>query len=309
MSRLRSCITWFFRPRVRGAFWVLAIVIATVAGVMARERILRLADRWEGSTPLLDRSQGTLFIVGGGALPASLKREFLELAGGNEARLVVIPGAAVSAERMDDYTEDWQGLGAHSVKILHADSRSLADDPQLSLMLEEATGVWLGGGQQTWFSAWYRGTIVETRLKNLLARGGVIGGTSAGASAMSEVMMAGGRNDPITGKGLNLFPEAVIDQHCLKRNRVARLMKLTDQHPNLIGFGIDEATALIVERSRGRLSVSGNSYVFAYVPETSLGEPRIEILKAGDQTSLADLRNPEAAILPGWVGDSILYGE
>ncbi len=309
MSLLHRFVAWCSRPQVRGTFWLLAMILATFAGVMARERILRLADRWEGSTPLLDRSQGTLFIVGGGALPANLKREFLDLAGGNEARLVIIPGAAISADRMEDYAADWRGLSAHSVALLHADSRTLADDPQLSQMLEDATGVWLGGGQQTWFSAWYRGTIVETRLNHLLARGGVIGGTSAGASAMSAVMMAGGRSEPIVGKGLNLFPEAIIDQHCLRRNRVARLMKLTDQHPTLIGFGIDEATALVVERSRGRLSVSGNSYVLAYVPQTALGESRIEILKAGDQTSLADLRNPEAAIVPGWVSDSILSGE
>lgn len=309
MLLLRRTLAWCFQPRVRGAFWILAIAFTTVAGVIGRERILRLADRWENTTPIFDRSQGTLFIVGGGSLPGALKREFLDLAGGNEARLVVIPGAAVSAERMADYTDDWQGIGAQSVVVLHAESRSQADDPEYSRMLDEATGVWLGGGQQTWFSAWYRGTIVEQRLKNLLARGGVIGGTSAGASAMSTVMMAGGRGEPIAGKGLDLFPEAVIDQHFLKRNRIARLMKLTDQYPTLIGFGIDEGTALVVERSRGRLSVSGPSYVVAYIPQTTLGEPRLEILKAGDQTSLADLRTPDVAIVPGWVTETILTGE
>lgn len=301
--------SWLRRPRVRGAFWVTALLAATFAGVFARERILQLADRWDGVQPVMDRSAGTLFIAGGGQLSVNLKREFLQLAGDDQAQIVVIPGCSVPPSGLQEYIDDWRLLGAPSVSVLHAESRTLADEPAFSTALESATGVWLSGGAQTWFSAWYRGTKVEQRLNEVLQRGGVIGGTSAGASAMSQVMMAGGRGEPVCGKGLALFPEAIIDQHFLKRNRVTRMMKLLDQYPDLIGFGVDEGTALIVERARGRLIVRGNSYVMAYVPKTTIGEPRLEVLKPGDHTTLTDLRNPEAAIMPGWIVESILSGE
>lgn len=304
MPLLRGMLSWVRRPIVRAGFWSTIFVTALVAGVVARERIMRLVDRWDSAQPVRDRSAGTLFIVGGGPLSPSLKREFLELAGGENARLVIIPGAAISEQRRHEYLEDWKHLGVQSVHVLHAESRREADDPEFSSVLDQATGVWLGGGLQTWFSAWYRQTKVEDRLHGVLARGGVIGGTSAGASAMSAVMMAGGRGEPIEGRGLGLFPEAVIDQHCLRRNRVARMMKMLDGHPDLIGLGIDESTAVIVERSRMRLTVSGASYVVAYVPRTTNGESRLEILNPGDQVTLADLRTPEGAIMPGWIADS-----
>lgn len=301
--------SWLRRPRVRVALWVTVSLVATFAGVFARERILQLANRWDGPQPVMDRSAGTLFIAGGGRLSENLKREFLQLAGDDHAHIVVIPGCSVPPSGLQEYIDDWKLLGAPSVSVLHAESRTLAEEPEFSTALDSATGVWLSGGAQTWFSAWYRGTKVEQRLNAVLRRGGVIGGTSAGASAMSQVMMAGGRGDPVCGKGLALFPEAIIDQHFLKRNRVARMMKLLDQHPELIGLGVDEGTALIVERARGRLLVRGDSYVMAYVPKTTIGEPRLEVLKPGDQTTLTDLRNPEAAIMPGWLADSILSGE
>lgn len=301
--------SWLRRPQVRGVFWITAALVAVVAGVFARERIHRLANRWDAPQPVMDRSAGTLFIAGGGRLSENLKREFLQLAGGERARIVVIPGCSVPASGIQEYIDDWKLLGAPDVSVLHAESRSLPEDPAFSEVLETATGVWLSGGTQSWFTAWYRGTKVETRLHGVLRRGGVIGGTSAGASAMSEIMMAGGRGEPVVGKGLALFPEAIVDQHFLKRNRVARMMKLLDQHPDRIGLGVDEGTALIVELARGRMMVRGDSYVMAYVPKTSIGEPRLEVLKPGDHTTLADLRNPEAAIMPGWIADTILAGE
>ncbi len=301
--------SWLRRPRVRGVFWVTVALGATFAGVFARERILRLADRWDGSQPIMDRSAGTLFIAGGGRLSDSLKREFLSLAGNEKSRIIVIPGCSVPASGYQEYIDDWKLIGAPDVSVLHSESRALSDEPDFSTALDSATGVWLSGGAQTWFTAWYRGTKVEERLQGVLKRGGVIGGTSAGASAMSQIMMAGGRGEPLAGKGLGLFPEAIVDQHFLKRNRVARMMKLLDQYPDLIGLGIDEGTVVIMERARGRLLVRGDSYVMAYVPKTTIGDPRLEVLKPGDQITLGDLRNPEAAIMPGWIADSILSGE
>jgi cyanophycinase len=254
----------------------------------------------------MSREAGVLFLVGGGALPDRLRREFIELAGGPSARLVVIPGDADGGDRPQDEVQLWKAHGAAHVSVLHADSRSQADDPEFSRLLATATGVWLGGGQQTWFTAWYRDTLVEERLRGVLARGGVIGGTSAGASAVTRVMVAGGRREPVESRGLGLIDGVIVDQHFLRRNRTGRMLKLLARHPDQIGLGIDEKTAVIVELKTGTLRVSGQSYVLACVPGESGGLNRLEVLKAGDSTSLADLRDDGSDPIPAWIGDVIV---
>ena len=107
----------------------------------------------------------------------------------------------------------------------------------------------------------------------LLARGGVIGGTSAGAAIMSRMMIVSGRTEAKLGQGFDFLPGAVIDQHFLKRNRIKRLLGVVRSHPDLIGLGIDESTALVVDVRGKRLHVIGNSYVIACVPETSIATP------------------------------------
>jgi len=236
--------------------------------------------------------------------------EFLELAGGPDARLVVIPGLAVEDVDLESYRDEWQALGAPEVTVLHARTRAEATDPKFSQAIVDATAVWLGGGQQTWFTTTYGGTIVERRLKELLKRGAVIGGTSAGASAVTSIMMAGGRRgEPITTNGLGLFPDAIVDQHFLKRNRAGRLLKLVEQHPELIGLGIDEHTAAVIELRTQRMSVVGESYVMAVAANGKSRYPRIEVLKAGDAVTFDQLREQPTNDLPDWLEDAILYGE
>jgi cyanophycinase len=159
-----------------------------------------------------------------------------------------------------------------------------------------ATGVWLGGGDQEWLSATYSGTNIEREIKRLLERGGVVGGSSAGAAVMSPLMIAGGRGDAVEANGLGLFPDSVIDQHLLQRNRLNRLLGVVTAHPELIGFGVDERTALEVRLRNRRLSVIGDSYVVACVPSARDRFARVEILKRGDETSLVALRESDLAI-------------
>ncbi len=101
----------------------------------------------------------------------------------------------------------------------------------------------------------------------------------------------------------------VIDQHFLQRNRVGRLWKLLDKHPGLIGLGIDERTALIVELQGCRLSVVGDSYVTACVPAKEGRPARMEILKPGDRIALADLHVPDQMPDSPWDLDAMLMGE
>jgi cyanophycinase len=115
---------------------------------------------------------------------------------------------------------------------------------------------------------------------------------------MTRVMIASGRNEPIEGRGFDFLPGAVVDQHFLKRNRIGRLTKLLARHPDLIGFGIDEETALVVGVQDQQISVVGDSYVVACVPASKDRPARFRVLKEGDQTDLADLWKPNPSVIP-----------
>lgn len=237
--------------------------------------------------------RGTLMIVGGGGLPDSVKARFLKLAGGAEARLVVIPTAGEWADDPGwDAADPWRRRGVRSVKVLHTRDRARADSRAFCRAIDEATAVWISGGHQSSLSAPYAGTEVERALRRLLDRGGVIGGTSAGASVLSRVMMDG---DGV-GVGFDLAPGLVIDQHFLKRNRMGRLARVLDEHGDLIGLGIDEATAIELDLTRRRIRVIGDSYALICVPAMldSEGEFRIEILKSGDEADLGRIRDRSA---------------
>ena len=130
----------------------------------------------------------------------------------------------------------------------------------------------------------------------MLDRGGVIGGTSAGAAVMTRVMIASGRTEAVLSRGFDLLPGAVVDQHFLKRNRARRLLGVVASHRDLIGFGIDEGTTLVVSPRTGRLRVLGDSYVLACTADGATGGARFEFLKAGDETDLGGLRRPDGVI-------------
>ena len=177
--------------------------------------------------------------------------------------------------------------------MLHTRSREVANDPVFVHPLTEATGVWLGGGQQAVLMQPYLGTEVERQLKAVLERGGVVGGTSAGASVMSQVMIAGGRdNKAEIGDGFGFLTGVVIDQHFLRRNRIGRLLGVLSSHPDLIGIGIDEQTALEVDLRTDHLRVLGSSYVVACVPDSAKKSVRMNIFADGDSLDLGALKSP-----------------
>ena len=113
---------------------------------------------------------------------------------------------------------------------------------------------------------------------------------------MTRMMIGDGRHEAVLGRGLGLLPDAVIDQHFLKRNRLARLIGVLQRHPNLVGFGIDERTALEFHVLNHSLSVVGDSYVMAVVAGSDERHPRLEILKPSDQITLEGLRDPTVPV-------------
>lgn len=294
----------------RSAVWAMLFLTALGGGLYVRWRSDRLVARLTADDHRpVDTSEGMLVIAGGGMLPPAVRGEFWKLAGGPRSRIVVIPASQMTPAELEIYEERWDEFETESVTSLATDSRSQSDDPEFSRCLESATGVWLGGGQQTLLTDLYRGTLVHQRLKEVLARGGVIGGTSAGAAVMSDIMIAGGRRDPVESRGFGFVSGIVIDQHFMKRNRMRRLSKLLEKHTDAIGLGIDECTALVVQLKGRKLSVVGDSYVTAYLKEQPNRPVRFEFLKQGDQIDLATLRDPETFVESPWDLDAILAGE
>jgi cyanophycinase len=242
---------------------------------------------------------GALVICGGGVIPDVVRTRFIELAGGPKARIIVIPTAHRIADTpaVKSILDPWMTKGAASVQCLHTRSRDVANSAEFVQPLTEATGVWFGGGLQTSVTQAYLGTEVERQLSALLARGGVIGGTSAGAAVMTQVMISRGRTTAEVEKGFDFLPGAVVDQHFLRRNRLSRLLSVLSDHPDLVGLGIDERTALVVNIPNRRMNVIGESYVVACVPGAAGRPARLEVLKPGDEASYARLTGEEGPAL------------
>jgi cyanophycinase len=223
--------------------------------------------------------KGSLVIVGGGGTPQIVWQRFMQLAGGDSARIVQIQTAAADADSADTtrIMGPWLERKPKSIKVFHTRNRDLANNPDFVKPLREATGVWFVGGVQSRITDAYLGTLVERELNELLERGGVIGGTSAGAAIMTKVMIAGGDTVARLTQGFGFLPGAIADQHFIVRSRQRRLIGALRANPGLVGYGIDERTALIVHSGR-QLEVLGESIVLAMrVPPG--GDPIIDTLR------------------------------
>lgn len=233
---------------------------------------------------------GSLVICGGGRLPGPVMDSFVKLAGGNRARLVIIPTASsiADSDALESRMDFWRNQEVADVSVLHTRSRKTADEADFVKPLAKASGVWFMGGGQGRVTDAYLGTEVQKMVHAVLARGGVVGGTSAGAAIMSPVMIRrGSSKEAEVGEGLGFLPGTVIDQHFIKRNRQERLLGVLNSHPGMVGLGIDEGTALIVQGRK--MSVLGESSVIACMPSIANGPPNVQILKSGDEVDLFNL--------------------
>lgn len=185
---------------------------------------------------------------------------FIELSGGLDARIVVITAASTVADEMwDIYDRAFGDMGVTNRTHLALVSRHDANDPEKVRMVAEADGIFMTGGDQKRLLAIIGGTALDAAMHAALkVRGACIGGTSAGASAMSGHMLAQGKTDLLPqkgavslGAGLGFLHRVVIDQHFSERQRLSRLLSVVAHNPYLQGIGIDEDTALVIERGRG----------------------------------------------------------
>ncbi|WP_299637522.1 cyanophycinase [uncultured Ruegeria sp.] len=240
--------------------------------------------------------RGFIIPIGGGedrVKEMQIHRKFVELSGGEDADIVVIPTASMLEETGPDYNRIFSELGAGKVEFLPISRRADCDNPEYAEMLDRATGVFMTGGNQLRLSAILGGTLVAQKIRRRNAAGVPVAGTSAGASIMSEHMVAGGSGNsaPAEGNitlapGMGLTNAVIIDQHFTQRNRLGRLLTASSFNPFLIGLGIDEDTAAFI----------GPDNVFEVI-----GSGSVTVVDASQLThsSMWDARRGEALSLLG----------
>ncbi len=203
-----------------------------------------------------NQDRGFIIPIGGGedrVKDRHIHRRFVDLSGGPGADIVVIPTASELETTGQDYNRIFRDLGAAVVDFLPISSRADCENPRYLEMLDRASGIFLTGGNQLRLSTILGGTAIAQKIRKRNAAGATVAGTSAGASIMSEHMIAGGDSNSIPtvgavslAPGLGLTNAVIIDQHFTQRNRLGRLLAASSYNPFLIGLGIDEDTAAFI---------------------------------------------------------------
>ncbi|MCJ7627084.1 MAG: cyanophycinase [Longimicrobiales bacterium] len=231
---------------------------------------------------------GTLVIVGGGSMNnTGIMERFIELGGGaEEGRFVIVPTAGGNYDRDGNvrvYDEDqvlgsWRERGLKNVSMLQTHDPTVADTEEFVANLKQATAVWFNGGRQWNIVDSYAGTRTYDEFHAVLERGGVIGGSSAGATIQGEYLVRGDTEGPqivMTEEenhqlGFEFLRKSAIDQHINARNRWDDIIPVIEQQPDLLGIGLSEGTAIIVSGDTfevmGKWMVAVHDNTRAYQP-------------------------------------------
>lgn len=205
-------------------------------------------DRARRQAPTIGPEKGWLILEGGGKLSSGTEvvQNFVSLAGGAKGRVVLIPtawGEDFSANTMERWRAQCsETTGISNVVVLHTLDRRVADTEEFVVPLRSATAVWIMGGDEARLAKVYRGTRTQRELEALLDRGGVIGGTSAGADILSKQSV----DSTERWNGFNLLKDTLVVPHFSARHQEAVLTPLIAAHPDLLGLGVDEGTAIVV---------------------------------------------------------------
>jgi len=245
-------------------------------------------------------AKGTLVIVGGGSTDGTtIMEKFIELGGGAEnGKFVIVPtnngnrNNDGSIKKYDDATvlAPYLKRGLKNVRMLHTADPKVADTPEFASVLKDATAVWFEGGRQWNCVDSYAGTLTLREFHNVLERGGVIGGSSAGATIQGDYLVRGDTSGPDImmteeknhQKGFEFLRKVAIDQHINTRLRWDDLDAVIKKYPNLLGIGLSEGTAIVVTGDRfevmGKWKVAIHDNTQLYQP----WEKPYYVLGAGD---------------------------
>lgn len=232
--------------------------------------------------------RGAIVAAGGGRLDRTIYERFVELAGGPQARIVLIPTAGTEYGSHDGWTaiEELRKAGAEHLEVLHTRSEKVADLPPFAAPLNQATGVWFSGGHQWRLVDVYLDTETHRQLNRLLHRGGVIGGNSAGASALASFLLRGGEfNGEIISTersvGFGFLRNVAVDQHLLSRGRENEMFEVLRREPHLLGIGLDEGSAVVITGDLARV--------------------------IGGRVAIYDITDPESLIPLRWLASGEVY--
>lgn len=243
------------------------------------------------------RERGFIVPIGGAEgkrkKPKILKR-FVDLCGGDQARIMVIPTASLLDETGPLYKELFESMGANSMCV-PVEKREEAFEGETLRILEAATGIFITGGNQLRLSTILGGTPVARGIRKLNARGVHVAGTSAGAAIVSEHMIAGGRSGSSPREsgvelapGLGLTNRVIIDQHFNQRQRMGRLLAALSFNPFACGLGIDENTAGFIGPD-GRMEVVGGGTITVVDPR-DLRHSSMSYVRRAEAVTLIGLR-------------------
>jgi cyanophycinase len=260
--------------------------------------LARSKDPFPAAKPPLPRlDHGTLMIIGGGAMPRGIISEFIEKAGGDKASIVVLPTAVADpVPEKSSIAGAFRRAGAKNVTALTGRTLEKVASEEYLKVLRQATGIWFGGGRQWRFADAYLDTRAQELMNDVLARGGVIMGSSAGASIQADYLARAnplGNRDIIAEgyeRGLGFIKGVAIDQHFAQRNRFKDMSLLVGRYPQLLGIGIDEGTALIVEGQVGRVVGSGRVHFYDRRKPVIKGKPDHESVDADGRYELVRRR-------------------
>jgi cyanophycinase len=236
--------------------------------------------------------KGALVIVGGGGMPADVTKKFIDLAGGPDARIVVLPTASPGAS--GDEGGFLKRAGANNIVVLPGVKLEDVEDPKNLEELKKADSIWFGGGRQWHFVDAYEGTKAEELFHDVLRRGGVIGGSSAGATIQGDYLCRGSAlnntEEMAEGyeRGFGFLPGVAVDQHFTQRNRFADMTSLIKTYPQLLGIGLDEATAIVVQGREAAVMGKGTAHFYDAHKASAEGQPDYDSVKAGGRYDLKE---------------------
>jgi cyanophycinase len=286
---------------------IFALMVLAIA-VHAQAQMPGSEDSTPSSAFHYGPTAGTLVIAGGGPLRGTgIMEKFIELAGGPAAKIIVVPtaggnrdakGKLIVYEAEKELASWKKDLGVKNLRMLHTADPKVADTEAFAQPIREATGVWFVGGRQWNLVDSYGGTLTEKEFHRLLARGGVIGGSSAGATIQGDYLVRGSVIGPdivMTTEeehmhGFAFLRGSAIDQHINTRQRWDDLNAVIQTFPNLLGIGLSEGTAIIVTGDRftvmGRWKVAIHDNTRTYGPN----EKPYYLLSAGDVYNMKSRR-------------------
>ena len=222
-------------------------------------------------------------------------QEFVQRAGGENADIVIFPQPSILEDTGSKYVRLFLDLGARSTRSLDFRTRAESFDDSFLNAVQSASGIFISGGTQMRLPSTIGGTPLEAALLDAYRRGVIIGGTSAGAAVMPKVMIAYGKGGPTPREqiaqfapGLGLTDKIVFDQHFRQRDRLGRLLYLIAMHPGLLGVGIDENTAAIVE-DESSITVTGTGAV-TIVDGSGIESTNVAEVQSGGAVAVSGVR-------------------